>query len=210
MNPRVKTVLILGIGSLIMYYPLTKYLLRYFGQGIDSGFLKQLGFFSGPPGTGLSWILGIVVAILYSYFTMKAIPMVREKWTEISWFNLFGIAAVISAAVIEEAFFRRKVMDLVMINGGNEFIQIVVSGLAFGLAHGIWGFLKGSAIIGWRAIQATTVMGLALAVVYVIGERSLSPCIAGHFISAAVIEPWLILSMVSRTAAPAKTQQGNG
>ena len=191
------TLWILGIASGIMFYPLIKYLLRYFGNGIDSGFLKHLGFFSGPSGSTLAWIVGISVGIGYSYFTMKAIPLIRERWAEISWFNLFGVVAAISAAVIEEAFFRRKVMDMVMEAGGNEILQIAVSGLAFGLAHGVWGFLKGSAMIGWRAIQATTIMGLALAVVYVIGERSLAPCITGHFIVAAVIEPWLILAMMT-------------
>jgi len=58
--------------------------------------------------------------------------------------------------------------------------------------------LKGSIRIAWEAIKATTVLGLLLAVVYVVSDRSLAPCIAGHFIIASIIEPWLILGVMER------------
>lgn len=178
-----------------MYYPLIKYLYRYFVLDIDTGFLKELGFFSGPSGYWYSWIIAIAIGVGYAYFTAKKVPAVRAGWNEVSLLNFFGIYVAISASIIEEAFFRRAVMDYLLIDYP-LVIQIILSGLIFGLAHGIWGLLKGSFRIAWEAILATTIFGLLLAILYVIAGRSLAPCIVAHFIAAAIIEPWLIIGLM--------------
>jgi len=196
MNARKRTLLILGLASLVMYYPLTKYLYRYFYLGIDTGFLKKLGFFSGNPGTPLAWILALIFGLGYVMISMNAVPIIKEKWLEISWFNLFGFLAIISAAVVEEAFFRRFIMDRLATNGYDNLSQIILSGLAFGVSHGVWGFLKGSLQVAIKAILYTTLLGLALAIIYLIGDRSLAPCITSHYISAGLIEPWLIYGLI--------------
>lgn len=197
MNVKKKTLLILGLASLAMYYPLTKYLYRYFYLGIDTGFLKETGFFSGNSGTPLAWVLALMVGFGYVIISMKAVPVIREKWLEISWFNLFGFLATISAAVVEEAFFRRFIMDRLATNGYDNLSQIILSGLLFGIAHGVWGFLKGSPLVAIKAILYTTLLGLALSIIYLIGDRSLAPCITSHYISASFIEPWLIYGLIS-------------
>jgi len=124
---RKKAFLILFIGSTVMYYPIGKYLYRYFVLGLDTGFLKQLGFFSGPSGTWYSWILGIAVGVGYTYFTAIKVPAVQENWKELSFFNLFGLYVAISASVVEEAFFRRGIMDH-FFGESSVVIQIILSG----------------------------------------------------------------------------------
>ena len=197
---RKKAAIILFIASSVMYYPLIKYLYRYFVLDIDTGFLKELGFFSGYAGTWYSWILAIVIGVGYAYFTALKVPVIKDHWHEISWFNLLGVYVAVSAAVIEEAFFRRILMDQ-LFGGSPVFAQILLSGMLFGVAHGVWGFLKGSVRIAWEATKATTLLGLLLAVLYVAADRSLAPCIFAHFILTAIIEPWLILGIM----APPKT-----
>ena len=54
-------------------------------------------------------------------------------------------------------------------------IQVLASGLLFGLAHGIWGFFGVAAAIG--ATLATAMLGLALAVVYLASHRIVAPAI---------------------------------
>jgi membrane protease YdiL (CAAX protease family) len=41
---------------------------------------------------------------------------------------------------------------------------------------------------------ATGMLGVALAIVFVVGGRSLAPCIAAHFLINALIEPGLVLA----------------
>ena len=138
MNARKRTLLILGMASLVMYYPLTKYLYRYFYLGIDTGFLKKLGFFSGNSGTPLAWILALIFGLGYVMISMNAVPIIKEKWLEISWFNLFGFLAIISAAVVEEAFFRRFILDRLSTIGFANLSQIILSSLVFAITHFIW------------------------------------------------------------------------
>lgn len=56
---------------------------------------------------------------------------------------------------------------------------------------------RGSIHVALTAAVATGIIGVALAVVYILGGRSLAPCIAAHFLIDAVIQPGLLLSAVS-------------
>ena len=47
---------------------------------------------------------------------------------------------------------------------------------------------------GINAALSTAALGLALAIVYLLGERSLAPCIVAHVIVTALIEPGLLIS----------------
>ena len=75
-------------------------------------------------------------------------------------------------------------------------MQIACSAVAFGIAHGTWGLLGGSVHAAIGAAIATTILGAGLAIVYLVGRRSLAPCIAAHFLIDAVIEPGLLLAAV--------------
>lgn len=200
-NIRTKAVIILFIAGSIMYYPLLKYLYRYFMLNKDTGFLKELGFFSGPSGPWYSWIIALIIGLGYAYFTAIKVPAVRKNWNEASLFNFFGIYVALSASVVEEAFFRRAIMDY-FFEDYPVISQIILSGVIFGFAHGIWGFIKGSFRIAWEAIKATSILGILLATLYIIAGRSLAPCITAHFILTALIEPWLIIGLIYTRKLP--------
>ena len=189
-DPRKTTAVVLGIAAAVLSIPIIDYL-----RG-DS-FLHPLGFESGLTGTPASWVLALLVAAACIVFTIKNFPLVAQTWREISFLKGLSLWAALGAAVVEEAFFRRIVMDGVMQEGGSVLFQVIASALIFGIAHALWGLIQGSVHVALTAMVATSVIGVALAVVYVVGGRSLAPCIAAHFLIDAVIQPGLVLSAVS-------------
>ncbi len=168
----------------LMWWPVASKFL-----GSPPGFLRNLGFVSGPQGTVLAWCLGLVVAAIYSTYAVRNIPLVREHWRAVSAFKVLGILVAVSAAVVEEAFFRRVIMDELLGADWPAVVQVVASGLTFGLAHGIWGIMTGRISVGVGTMVATGTLGTALGIVYVIGDRSLAPVIVSHFIVTATIQP---------------------
>ncbi len=185
-NPRVKrsSAIFLVLAGGLMWWPVASMFL-----GSPPGFLRNLGFVSGPQGTVLAWCLGLVVAAIYSVYAVRNIPLVREHWRAVSAFKVLGILVAVSAAVVEEAFFRRVIMDELLGADWPAVVQVVASGLTFGLAHGIWGIMTGRISVGVGTMVATGTLGTALGIVYVVGDRSLAPVIVSHFIVTATIQP---------------------
>ncbi len=160
-------------------------------------FLRDLGYRSGPRGTRGGWSLALILALAYIGFTISMSPAVAHHWRDLTLLKALSICASIVAGVVEEGIFRRWLMDSMMKIGAKAWLQIAVSGLAFGVAHGTWGLLGGhvQAVIG--ATIATTLLGVGLATVYIVGGRSLAPCIAAHFLIDAILEPGLLIGAMS-------------
>ncbi len=186
LTPAVKrsSAIFLVLAGGVMWWPLASKLL-----GSPPGFLRNLGFFSGPQGTLLAWGLGFFVAAVYATYTVRNIPLVGEHWRAVSGFKVLGILVAISAAVVEEAFFRRILMDEILGPSWPTMVQVVASGLIFGLAHGIWGIMTRRFAVGIGTMIATGTLGTVLAVIYVVGNRSLAPIILAHFNITATIQP---------------------
>lgn len=156
-------------------------------------FMKLMGFTPGGGGTVLGWLLAFAVTAYFVWHSLK-FPSVREHLLRVSWLKLLALAVAISAGILEEAVFRRMLMDGLQHHGWNVFIQIGASALAFGLLHGIWGLMGRSLRAAIGATVATGMLGLALAIVYVAAGRSLAPCIFAHFLIDLLIEPGLVLA----------------
>jgi hypothetical protein len=191
-NNRKKTAWILMATSLLMFSPLAMVLLGY-----NIPVFKNLGFSIDSFAPLTTWFLAIIVTIAYVVYTFRVIPFVRSMQREISLFKLLGIVSAIVGGIIEEAIFRRWLMDYLMYGGLGSIIQVVLSGVFFGLAHGSWLLAKGEFKFALPAILSTTVLGTFLAVIYLLGGRNLGPCIFAHVLINIVIEPWLMLSAVS-------------
>jgi hypothetical protein len=159
---------------------------------------QNLGFERETIAPPLAWILATITAIAYVLYTMKAIPLVVERQSEISLFKLLGILSAVVGGIVEEVFFRRWIMDMLMLRGFASIIQVVISGVAFGLAHTSWALLaKRDFKATLPAILSTSILGIFLAIIYLAGGRNLGPCIFAHVLINIVIEPWLMLSAVS-------------
>jgi hypothetical protein len=85
-------------------------------------------------------------------------------------------------------------MDHLGDQGIGPLLQTLASGLAFGLAHGVWGSMARSLRTVAGATVITGVLGATLGLVYIIAGRSVAPCIAAHFLINALIEPGLVLA----------------
>ena len=180
------------IAGALLWIPVARLLL-----GQPPGFLRDLGFFSGPGGTAFGWALALAVAFAYAAFTVRNIPLVRRYWRALAAVKLLAVGVAFPAAIVEEAFFRRLVMDSLLANGSGPAIQVLASGLVFGAAHGVWGIVTGRIVAGVGAMVATGTVGIALAVVYVVGERSLAPPIVSHFLITATIQPGIMFAAFS-------------
>jgi len=192
-NDRNKTTLILGGLSLTMFSPLAMVLIGY-----QLPMFQNLGFERNSIASPIAWILAAIVGIVYVSYTLKAIPFIASMQREISLFKLLGILAAVVGRIVEEVLFRRWVMDTLMFRGFASVTQVIISGIAFGLAHAGWTLLaKRDLKFSLPAIMSTSILGVFLAIIYLAGGRNLAPCIFTHVMINVVIEPWLMLSAVS-------------
>lgn len=187
-----KAALFLVLAGGILWYPVVFLLL-----GRAPGFLRNLGFFSGPRGTPLAWFMGLGVATIYSIYSVRNVPLVREHWRAVSAFKLLGLLLAFAAALVEEAFFRRMIMNALMRAGWSAGIQVLASGLVFGVAHASWALMTGRLAAGVGTMIATGALGTALGLVYIVGGRSLAPVIVAHFIVTATIQPGITFAAFS-------------
>jgi membrane protease YdiL (CAAX protease family) len=155
-----------------------------------------------PPGTSTSWVLAAAVTVLYIGYAMRALSFVRtyafvpRRWREATGLKLFAVPMAIVTGLFEEMFFRRFVMDFAWQHGAGTAEQVGLSALSFGVVHGVWA-LFGGFRAGVGATISTAILGGSLAVVYIIGERSLFPCAASHIAINLILEPWLLLAATS-------------
>jgi hypothetical protein len=193
MTDRRKTALILGMTSLFMFSPLA---MSLFWHPIPM--FQNLGFERETIAPPFAWILATIIGIVYVLYTMRAIPFVASMQREISLFKLLGILSALVGGIVEEVFFRRWIMDMLMSGGFAPILQVIISGVAFGLAHTSWTLLaKRDFKATLPTIMSTSILGIFLAIIYLAGGRNLGPCIFAHVLINIVIEPWLMLSAVS-------------
>jgi hypothetical protein len=144
-----------------------------------------------------AWIAAAVVAAGYIFYSIHGLPTIAVLLGRISPFKLLALVIAIPASIVEEVFFRKSLMNLLAAHHQNVIEQILVSGVAFGIVHSFWGIRGGiSAVVG--AVRSTTLLGLALAVVFVIAGRIVFPCVVAHFVINLVLEPWLLYAYILR------------
>ena len=155
-------------------------------------FWHYVGFFTPARAGILGWALSLVVAAAFVLYS-RHLPSVRQTLFRVSRLKLLGLAVACGASLCEEVIFRKVLLDSFQSRGISVLVQIAASALAFGLAHGIWGLLRGSFRAAIGAISATSILGALLAVVYLASHRVLLPCLVAHFLIDALVEPGLVL-----------------
>lgn len=158
-----------------------------------AGFIRYMGFAPGKEGTPVAWVLAAIVAGAFVWQSAR-LPSVRANLIRPSLLKILGLAVAVAAGILEEVVFRKWLMDYLNDQAIGSLTQILASGLAFGLAHGIWGLMARSLRAAVGAAVITGALGAALGIVYIIAGRSVAPCIAAHFLINALIEPGLVLA----------------
>jgi uncharacterized protein len=145
----------------------------------------------------VAWITAAVVTAGYILYSIRGLPAVAAMLGILSPYKLFAVVIAIPSSIVEEVFFRGSLMNLLAAHHQHVVVQILASGIAFGVAHSFWGIRGGmSAVYG--AVRSTTLLGLALAAVFAIAGRIVFPCVAAHFAINLVLEPWLLYAYVLR------------
>jgi hypothetical protein len=155
------------------------------------GFISYLGFANSNSGTALSWALALLIVILYCFSAAK-ISEVKYYMFRMDRLKVVTIFAAVFAGIMEEIIYRKWIMDYLNSHDFSIVWQVILSGLAFGIIHLMWGIKNIKA--GINAFISTSLLGFALAIVYLVSERSLAPCIVAHFIITALIEPGLLIA----------------
>lgn len=89
-------------------------------------------------------VLGMTTIFMFSPLAMVltgySIPMFQNLGFERGTLapRLVWILAALVSGIVEEVFFRRWIMDMLMSGGVNPVIQVIISGVAFGLTHALW------------------------------------------------------------------------
>lgn len=164
-------------------------------------FARLIGIYPGSNhGTISGWVFAILVTLIYVFLTLRGLPFVRDHFFDIDPMKIGTLTLFAPvAAVFEELYFRKILMDTMANHGMGAFSQIAASAVAFGVAHAMWSLFAGQWRVGRNAAYATVALGALLAAVYLMSSRSLLPAIGAHFLINACIEPWLILAATSKS-----------
>ena len=119
----------------------------------------QATFLAQAPGTTLQSLSG-TQGSMGCLTTVGCGATVAGMQREISLFKLLGILSAVVGGIVEEAFFRRWVMDMLMSVGFASVTQVIISGVAFGLAHTSWTLAKRDFKFTLPAIISTSVLVL--------------------------------------------------
>jgi len=182
LDMRGRTLVGLG-GTLTAELTLFAFLLRWLN--VQGRRLKDIGW--RQPTTALAVALGILFAFGYAGYAFTN-PEIRANATELSVFKLAGVMVGVVAAIVEELVFRGYLISELARIRISPLGQILVSGISFGIIH------VGFDLVG---VVLTFIFGSVMAAIYVMGRRSLTPSIASHAVVNALIEPWLLLFIVT-------------
>ncbi len=144
-----------------------------------------------------AWLSAAAVAIAYSAYAGKALPLIAQRFFDLHWLKLLAIPFAIISGTMEELWFRKQLMDAAANQGFGMAMQIVLSAALFGFVHAIWGIFARKWRVAVASMVATSVLGGTLAVVYQLAARNIAPCIWAHGIINLAIEPWLLFAAVS-------------
>ena len=174
--------IILVQGGILLYWAFT-----------SENFFHSLGFEALANVGIVAW--GIAAAVVVSYVWGAAgISIVRQHMFKFDKLKFLALTGALVSGFFEEILFRKILMDYLQEQGFADVMQIILSGVAFGVAHLVWGGKALSAAI--NATFYTFFLGAGLAIVYIASDRNLALCIIAHTLVTGLIEPGLIKSAV--------------
>jgi membrane protease YdiL (CAAX protease family) len=156
-------------------------------------FLRYCGFHD-PAGFG-AWTLALIVAYTFIAYAAR-FSSVRENLVRLGAFKLLALGFAIVVGFCEETIFRKIIMDDCASLEWPAVLQVVVSALAFGSIHAVWGLFRRNISAALGAMASSASLGLLLAIVYLLGSRNLAPCIVSHIVINIFAEPGLAFAAV--------------
>jgi membrane protease YdiL (CAAX protease family) len=147
------------------------------------------------------WAAAIAVAAAWIILVWNGVLSGRGGFEEISlWRISLALGAGLVGGTCEEIVFRGAAIQALAEARAPRWLQIIAGTALFGLAHLGWAALAGNLAMGIGAAVFTSILGLALSLIFLWGGRSLWPCIAAHALINLLIEPWLVLAAMQGSA----------
>lgn len=184
-------------GSLLGQVVATALLLAWLyatGRGI-----AWLGLMRSAPAK--VWLVATALSAAWVLLVWNGVLSGRGGFDEVSvWRISLAVGAGLIGGTCEELFFRGLAIQSLAEARAPRWLQITAGSVLFGLAHLGWAAFAGNVAMGVGAAIFTSILGLALSLLFVWGGRSLWPCIAAHALINLLIEPWLVLAAIQGPA----------
>ncbi len=101
----------------------------------------------------------------------------------------------ITAGFCEEVLFRAFLMTEFANAGYGNVMQVLMPGIAFGLAHA--GYLNQGLVVWLGIMLPTTFLGMMWGIAYLLGRRGLLPVMVAHFLNDSTALPWIAFFMTA-------------
>ncbi|HEY7419381.1 MAG TPA: CPBP family glutamic-type intramembrane protease [Ktedonobacteraceae bacterium] len=163
--------------------------LVYWWQHIHGETLADLGW--GRPTTALAIILAIIFGALWAVTTYLNTRAYGLGFLDFPWERFIMAPIGIALALAEELLFRGFLMEQLRRAGVATWIQILASGAAIATYHGL---------IGWNysleyAISSFVLFSI-IALIHVVGKRSLTPNWIAHAMAHFFGDPALTMGIL--------------
>jgi membrane protease YdiL (CAAX protease family) len=146
-----------------------------------------------------AWFVALLLASLSIASNLRLLPRMHVPISNAflpHGFHLFvALTLGITAGFCEEVLFRAFLMTQFAEAGYGKAMQVLVPGLAFGLAHA--GYLNQGFLVWLGIMLPTMFLGMMWGVAYLLGRRSLVPTMVAHFLNDATALPWIAFFMVT-------------
>jgi membrane protease YdiL (CAAX protease family) len=150
-------------------------------------------------GTWPAWVVALLFATLSISSNLRFLPRMHIPISYAFMPRGFHLVAAlllgITAGFCEEVLFRAFLMTEFANAGYGKVMQVLMPGVAFGLAHA--GYLN-QGLLPWLGIMLPTAfLGMIWGIAYLLGRRSLLPVVVAHFLNDATALPWIAFFMVT-------------
>ncbi len=160
--------------------------------------MKGLGW--GKPTTAAALVLGVLFA-----FALLGLCYMNNRRLGVE-FSLGRIeplrilAAVLTAfaGIVEEIGMRGVLMTELAKIKTRTWLQVLISGLCYAIYHSLQ-FLT-SPVQFVQSMVVSAILGVILAGIYVMGRRSLTPCIISHGLANLLGEPYILMGALAAFA----------
>ena len=154
--------------------------------------MKDLGW--GKPTTAAALVLGVLFA-----FALLGLCYMNNKRLGVEFpigriDPLRILAAVLTAfagGFVEEIAMRGLVMMELARIRTRTWLQILISGFCYAIYHSLQFLTNPVTFI--QSMAVSTLLGGILASIYVLGKRSLTPCILSHGLANLLGEPYILM-----------------
>jgi len=182
----------IGLLSLVIIYGIAVWLRR------NNRSLKELGW--GKPTNSVAVVTGVVFAIAMvgaGYMNNKRIGVEFNLW-EISLVRVVGALGTVAAGFAEEIAMRGLIMTELNRIKVKTWLQVLVSSLCFAIYHSLYFVVVDFHPVAFAITMVLCIfMGCIFSGLYLMGGRSLTPCIVCHGLGNLIIEPFHIMAFLS-------------